>query len=221
MRSVKVLPVVVGLAVCTAGAVFYKWYKSRDSNADVVDSGPKRKRKPKLDKIEMVIDNETMPLVLGRNGNSIKSIEERHEVKIKFHEGSDGKQVCKITGAYENVMKAANVIDDVVKKAKNLNEELIIPKQAYLRINSALKEICRETTTKIRTSPDGLKDKNQRRLTISGAFANVRKAKQMIEERIRQDEIDSENEPKRERRFNQSNLSLSSSEENLPKCNFD
>lgn len=225
MRSAQVIPVVVGITLCTASAaILYKWFKTRDSSKDAVDGGSrgggsKRKRKPKLDKVEMTIDNETMPLVLGRNGNNVKSIEERHEVKITFHEKSDGKQLCEIAGAYENVLQAASVVDDVVKKSKNVTEELIVPKQAYLRISSTLSDICRETVTKIRNSNDGLKDKNLRRLEINGAFANVRKAKQMIEERVRQDEIDTE--ITREPRFNQRNSPVNSSDENLSKCNSD
>lgn len=221
MPSVKVLPVVVGITLCTAGAaMLYKWYKARDPGKDAVDGGgSKRKRKPKLDKVELTIDNETMPLVLGRNGNSIKSIEERHKVEITFHEKSDGKQLCEITGAYENVLQAANVVGDVVKKSKNLTEELVISKQSYSRISSTIQEICRETATQIRNSNEGLKDKDQRRLQITGAFTNVRKAKQMIEERVRQNEIDTE--IKREPRFNQRNSPVNSSEENLSKCNSD
>lgn len=220
MRSVQVLPVVVGITLCTASAaLFYKWYKTRNPGKDAVD-GSKRKR-IKLDKVEIQIDNETMPLVLGRNGNSIKSIEERHDVKITFREKTDGKQVCEITGAYENVIQAATVVGDVVKKSKNLTEDLIIPKQAYLRISSTLSDICRETATQIRNSKNGLKDKNLRRLEISGSFANVRKAKQMIEERVRQDTVERENETKREPRFNQRNSPVNSSEESLSKCNSD
>lgn len=148
MRSVQAA--VVGITLCTASAaIFYIWHKSRDSSKDAVDGGggggSKRKRKPKLDKVEMIIDNETMPLVLGRNGNNLKSVEERHDVKITFHEKADGKQLCQITGAYENVLKAASVVDDAVKNSKDVTEELIVPKQAYLRIHSALSDICRET----------------------------------------------------------------------------
>lgn len=218
MRSVQVLPVVVGITLCTA--LIYKWYKTRNPNKDAVD-GSKQKCKPKLDTIEMVIDNETMPLVLGRNGNSIKSIEERHEVKITFRDKADGKQMCQITGCYVNVMQAATAVDDVVKKSKNLTEELIIPKQAYLRISSTLSDICRDTATKIRNSKDGLMDNNQRRLEITGAFANVRKAKQMIEERMLQDTVDREHDTKREPRFNQKNSPVNSSMESLSKCNSD
>lgn len=222
MRSALVLPTVVGITLCTASAAaIYIWCKNRDSSKDAVDGGggSKRKRKPKVDKVEMTIDNETMPLVLGRNGNNIKSIEERHEVKITFQEKSDGKQLCQIVGAYENVLQAANAVDDAVKKSKNVTEELIVPKQTYLRIHSALSEICRETVTKLRNSKEGLKDKNQRRLEINGPFANVRKAKQMIEERIRQDEVDTE--ITREPRFNQRNSPVNSSDENLSRSNSD
>lgn len=223
MRGAQVLPAVVGITLCTAAvAIFFTWCKIRDgSGKDAVDGGgSKRKRKPKVDKkVEMLIDNDAMPLVLGRNGNSIKSIEERHDVKITFSEKSDGKQLCEIEGAYENVMQAANIIGDEVKKSKKFTDELIIPKEEYLRISSTLSEICRETITKIRNSNEGLKDKNLRRLEINGAMANVRKAKQMLEERIRQNKIDTE--ITREPRFNQRNSPVNSSDENLSKCNSD
>lgn len=226
MRSAKVLPVVVAITlglVGTAygGTVIYNWYKARAPSRDAVAGAAKRKRKPKTEKVEMIIENETMPLVLGRNGSNIKSIEDRHQVKISFEDKNDGKHICKIEGEYTNVMKAVNAVSDEAKKSKSVTEELIIPRQAYLRINSTLSDICRDTTTKINISKEKMKDNSQRRLEISGQFPNVRKAKQLIEERVYQDSIDGENDIRREPRFNQTNSPVHSSDENLPKCNSD
>lgn len=224
MRNVQVLPVVVGITLCTASAaLFYKWYKTRNSNKDAVD-GPSRKRKPnKLETVAMTIENDVMPLVLGRNGNTIKSIEERCSVKITFRDKDKEKQLCEITGLYENVMKASTAIGDEVKKGKSCTEELIIPKSTYTRIWShILMDICRETATTIRNKT-GLKDKNLRQLEITGAFGNVQKAKRLIEGQVRQDSADRENETKREPRYNQRNSPINSSMESLNKqsCNSD
>lgn len=224
MRNAQVLPVVVGITLCTASAaLFYKWYKTRNSSQDAVDGGP-RKRKPKQpSKVEMMIETDMMPLVLGRNGNNIKSIEERHSVKITFREKDKEKQVCEISGLYENMMKASTAISDEVKKGRSLTEEIVIPKTTCTRISSQiLRDICRETATQIRNK-GGLKDKNLRQLEITGAFMNVQKAKRMIEEQVREDSMHREHETKREPRYNQKNSPINSSMESLSKqsCNSD
>lgn len=223
MRNVQVLPVVVGLTLCTASAaLFYKWYKTRSSSQDVVD-GPKKRKPKQPSKVEMIIETEMMPLVLGRNGNNIKSIEERYSVKVSFREKDKEKQVCEISGLYENMMKASTAICDEVKKGRSLTEEIVITKATYQRISSKiLQSICRETATEIRNIA-GLKDKNLRQLTIKGAFMNVQKAKRLIEDEVRQDSLNREHETKREPRFNHRNSPINSSMESLTKqsCNSD
>lgn len=218
MKNVQVLPVVVGITLCTASAaLFYKWYKTRDSKKDAVDGAPRKRKPNKTNKIEINISNDTMPLVLGRNGNNIKSIEERCAAKITFRNKDNENQVCEVSGPYENVMKAATAINDEIKKSKSITEELVIPKSTYIRISShILRDICHSTAATIRLN-SGLKDKNLRQLEITGSFGSVQKAKRLIEEQVRKDTVERENEIKREPRYNQRNSPINSSMESLSK----
>lgn len=216
MRNIQILPIVVGITLCTASAaIFYKWYESRSSNKDAVD-GVSRKRKPnKKEKVEIPVENEMMPLLVGRNGITLKSIEERCSVEISFRDDGKGKNICQISGFYENVMKASTAINDELKKGKNCTEELIIPKATYTRICShILRDICLETATQVRNKA-GLKDKNKRQMEIKGSFKNVQKARRLIEEQVRIDSDERENEIQREPRYNQRNSPINSSMENI------
>lgn len=227
MRNVQVLPVAVGITLCTVSvALFYKWYSTKNTK-DEVDgaprlklSGKEKRAKKRTEKIELTISNEKLPMVIGRAGANIKSIEEKTSAKIEFRDKDDKNQLCTITGPYENVMKAVNLINDEIKRSECVKEEIIILKSTYDKINfKILKEICRDTGTKIRLS--GLKDKNRRQLEISGPIANVQKAKRSIEEYERQHKIDLENDTKREPRYSQKNSPINSSMESLSKqsCN--
>lgn len=227
MRSVQVLPVAVGITLCTVSvALFYKWYSTKNIK-DVVDgapqpklSGKEKRAKKRTEKIELTISNEKLPVVIGRAGANIKSIEEKTNAKIEFRDKDDKNQLCTITGPYENVMKAANLINDEIKRSECVKEEIIILKSTYDKINfKILKEICRDTGTKIRLS--GLKDKNRRQLEISGPIVNVQKAKRCIEEYEHQHKIDLENDTKREPRYSPKISPTNSSMESLSKqsCN--
>lgn len=233
MKNVQVLPVVVGITLCTASAaLFYKWYKLRNAPQDSVDGVSRRpkwkaKAQSKSTKIDVTIPNETLQLVMGRSGANIKAIEERTGVKISFRDKDGKSQICEISGLYENVMQAANSINDEIKRSQSVTEDIIIPKSTHEKISlKILRDICHDTATKIRIE-GGLEDKTLRKVNITGTFPNVQKAKRLIEDQVRQDHIDREAESKREPRYNSknspnNNSPMNSSVESLAKqsCNF-
>lgn len=224
MKNAQVLPVVVGITLCTASAaLFYKWYKTRNAKQDVVDGPPRPRFKPKPKqkqnetKIDVTIPNETVQLVMGRSGANIKSIEERCGVKITFRDKDGKTQICEITGTYESVMQAATSVNDEIRRAQCVTEDVVIPKSTHEKISlKILKDICHQTATKIRID-GGLEDKTKRKLEITGSFPNVQKAKRLIEEQVRLDAVERENKPKREPRYNQKNSPINSSVESLSK----
>lgn len=226
MKNVQVLPVVVGLTLCTASAaLFYKWYKTRNEAQDQVDGArrPKWKAKTlsKSTKIDVTIPNDTLQLVMGRAGANVKAIEERTGVKISFRDKDGQSQICEISGPYESVMQAASSINDEIKRSQCVTEDIIIPKTTHEKISlKILRDICHDTVTKIRIE-GGLEDKSMRKVNITGTFPNVQKAKRLIEDQVRQDLIDRETESKREPRYSQKNSPINSSMESLTKqsCN--
>ncbi|XP_055299658.1 tudor and KH domain-containing protein homolog isoform X2 [Sitodiplosis mosellana] len=202
MKNVQVLPVVVGITLCTASAaLFYKWYKTRNAPQDRVDGASPRpkwkaKTQSKNTKIDVTIPNDTLQLVMGRAGANVKAIEERTGVKISFRDKDGQNQFCEITGPYESVMKAASSINDEIKRSQSVTEDIIIPKSTHEKISlKILRDICHETATKIRIE-GGLEDKTMRKVNITGTFPNVQKAKRLIEDQVRQDLIDRETESK-------------------------
>lgn len=228
MKNAQVLPVVVGITLCTASAaLFYKWYKTRNTKQDVVDGAPrpkfklKGKQKQTNTKVDVTIPNDTVQLVMGRSGANIKSIEERSGVKITFRDKDGNSQICEITGTYESVMQAAGAVNDEIRRSQCVTEDVVIPKTTHEKISlKILKEICHQTATKIRID-GGLEDKTKRKLQITGSFPNVQKAKRLIEEQVRLDAAELKNECKREPRHNQKTSPINSSMESLSKqsCN--
>lgn len=225
MRNGKLLPVAVGIALCTASvALFYKWYKMRSSTSDEVDGAPNSKMKPKrienhFTKVESTISNDKVPIILGRLGANVKSIEERTNAKIQFREKDEANQICEISGQYEDVMKAADVVKDELTRSQSQTEEMIIPTSAHKKIcrqsGKVLHDICQRSFTQIHIDA-GITDKNARRLLITGSLANIQKAKKLIAEKVRQDTEEQEAESKREPRYTSRGPSASTSLESLP-----
>lgn len=152
---------------------------------------------------------------MGRSGANVKSIEERTGAKITFREKEAGFQMCEIVGQYEDVMKAAKLVDTDIKRFENITDELLIPSSEKTSMKN-LQVICRETFTSVCIAP-GPADKNKRKIIIKGSFPNVQKAKRKIEEIVRQEIVNREVEKNREPRHNQKNSSTNSSMESLSK----
>lgn len=213
MKPTQVLPVLVGLSLCGASAaLLYVWYKTKDEQKDEVDSAPggnlfakfKTKGKEKVTKVECTIANDLLPLVLGRGGANIKSIEDSTNTKIEFREKDAKNQVCEISGAYENVMKAANLVKEEASRSANVTDEMIVPQSAYSKIigrfGKTLQDICRKSLTQIHIDAGVYGDQSTRRVVITGSRANVNMAKRLIEEKVREDAEEQGVENKREPR---------------------
>lgn len=209
MQSVKTVPILVSLSLCGAGAaLLYVWYRSRETNKDEVDSrkiGPVTKAKKKqLTKVECTISNDVVPLVIGRSGANIKSIEDQTNTKILFRKKDDTHQMCEINGLYEDVMKAANLVKEQASRSTNITEEMVIPSSAYTKLiekcGKTLQDICRRSQAQVRIDAGINVDKTLRRVLITGPKINVSMAKRLIEEKVAEDMKEKEAEMKREPR---------------------
>lgn len=218
MKGFHALPILVGLSLCSASAaILYIWFKTKNSENDEVDGGgvPVKKLKSSklnvgsknnktITKIESEIANDVVPLVLGRNGTNIKSIENQTHTKITFRRKDDAHQVCEISGQYENVMKAADLVKLEASRSSNVTEELDVPQSAYCKIigskGNTLKEICRQSQAQVRINASATGDKSVRRIMITGSRSHVNTAIQLIEEKIREDATERDAENKREPR---------------------
>lgn len=226
-NATQVLPVVIGITLCTASAaLFYQWYRTRKSKRDELDglSGlPYKSNKKSNENVEInsIISDDNVTLIQGRAGATLKSIEERTNVQITFQplKDTDNHQTCKINGEYDNVMKACNLIKDELARSNNVTEEILIASEAFKLIcrqgRKILHDVCQKSLAKIRIESGACGKDSTRRLIITGSKFNVQKAKQMIEEKIREDNDEKKVETKREPRFSQKGSSTSTSNESL------
>lgn len=202
-----IIPLVIGVSLCSASAVLlYIWYKTKDRE-DETDSPSPTPKSTKNTRVECVISNNIVPLVVGRGGANIKSIEEKTNTQIRFKAKDDKSQICEINGKTENVKKAVELINVHASPPPNLTEEMLVPQSVCGKIigrcGEALQEICRKSQAKVHIDAGDRTDGETRRVLITGTRAHVNMAKSLIEEKIRIDKESRENvEVKREPRGN-------------------
>lgn len=200
-----IIPLVVGVSLCSASAVLlYIWYKTKDKK-DAKDAPASKSRK--ITKVECVIPNNIVPVVVGRGSANIKSIEAKTNTQILFKPKDEYNQICEISGRIEDVKKAVELINVQASPPPNLTEEMFVPQTAYGKIigrcGEALQEICRKSQAKVHIDAGDRPDGEMRRLWITGTRAHVNMAKSLIEEKVRIDENSRKNlEVKREPRGN-------------------
>lgn len=219
MKGLQILPVVVGLSLCTASAgLLYVWLKTRNNERDEVDCGqPVLKSKSKssvasrsssssrqVTKVESEIANDVVPLVLGRNGAHVKSIENVTHTKITFRRKDDTHQVCEISGQYEDVMKAVGLVNAEANRSSNVTEELSVSQSAYCKIigrgGKTLQDICRRSQAQVHINAAATNDKGVRRILVTGQRAHVNVAIRLIDEKVNEDANERDAENKREPR---------------------
>lgn len=228
-KNLQTVPLLVGLSLCGASAaILYVWYKSKNSSRDQTDSrprGPLTRAKlagQKASKVECAVSNDVVPLIIGRNGTNVKSIEDQTNTKILFRRKDDAQQVCEISGTYENVMKAANLIKEQASRSTNVTDEVSVSHAAFAKVfgryGKTLQEICRKSHTQVHIDSGLAADKSSRRVLITGSRANVNLAKRLIDEKIAEDAEEREAEIKREPRHTpRSGPSSAVSLESLPR----
>lgn len=203
-----IIPIVIGVSLCSASAVlFYIWFKTKDREDDTSSPLKPTIKSTKNTKVECVVPNNVVPLVVGRGGANIKSIEGKTNTQIRFKAKDDSNQICEISGKLENVKKAAELINIQASPPPNITEEMFVPQTAYGKIigrcGEALQEICRKSQAKVHIDAGDRTEGDMRRLCITGTRAHVNIAKSLIEEKIRIDKESRQNlEVKREPRGN-------------------
>lgn len=222
-----IMPLIVGLSLCSASAVLmYIWYKNKDQDEDTVDAVRKN-----VTKLECVIPNTIVPLVVGRAGANVKAIEAKTQTLIRFRENNENSQVCEISGSSAaNVQRAAELVKQEASPPPIITEELSVPQTACGKIigrcGETLHEICRKSMAKVYVesgSRGGGGDGQTRIIKITGTRANVNIARTLIEENVRRDEemrrSVEETEAKREPRGRGGALSAASSHSSIRSSN--
>lgn len=200
------LPLVVGLSLCGASAVLlYIWYKTKDQDIDESPNASPAKLKRET-KVECVIPNSIVPLVVGRNGVNLKAIEEKTKTVIRFRPKDDNNQICEISGFIENVQVAVELVKQEASPPPNITEEMYVQRNSCGKIigrcGEVLQEICRKSMAKVHVDSGDRNDGITQRILITGTRAHVNIARALIEEKIEKYENESryDNELRREPR---------------------
>ncbi|KAM7351323.1 tudor and KH domain containing protein papi isoform 1-T3 [Cochliomyia hominivorax] len=229
---------ILGFGLCTlGGAMLYAYFKTRDEEEEQQENDKKSLGKlppkkqvmkpapPKEVKIELKIENVHVPLVAGRQGANLKSIEEKTLTKIHFRDKDDSSKICEITGYPDNVKEARSLLLKEIERAPIVKEEIYVPQSVCGKImgrcGEAMQEICRISLAKVSIDA-GVRSANTRRITITGNRQQVNIARKLIEDKIEEDEllrkVVEEAEQKREPRrspTNSVNSSMYSSQTSL------
>jgi tudor domain-containing protein 2 len=189
----SVLPIAAG--ILGVGALIYIYLKQRDKDKD-------KKKKPtqnatsddndeSVEVLEFQVENNQVPIIVGRNSVNLKSIEEKTRTIIRFRECDGDNQMCMIKGQADDVKLAKQLIDVEKTKPSVITDELLVPTSSCGKIEgycgSVLHEICQKSSAKVWVDPGARKVQGEnRRVLISGTKEQVEMAKKLIEEKIKE-----------------------------------
>ncbi|XP_055386416.1 tudor and KH domain-containing protein homolog [Condylostylus longicornis] len=202
MIRTPALNIIVGVsAFSLAGIIMYIWYKNRDDEEDELDSPNDIKNDKKIKNgtnqkditIKMVIPNDKVPIIVGRGGANLKSIESKATVIITFKDKDDHNQFCEIRGTTDAVNLAKELLSKEMNRSLNVKEEIFVPQSACGKIigrcGESLQEICRKSLAKVSVdSGDRAGENSTRKIVITGNRGQVDVAKKLIEEKVKEDE---------------------------------
>lgn len=189
----SVLPIAAG--ILGVGALIYIYLKQRDKkkkpNSEDNNDGGDIVRDT-VETLEFQVENNFVPLIVGRNSVNLKSIEEKTKTIIRFRECGDDHQMCTIKGKVNNVKLAKQLIEVEKTKPSVITDELLVPTSSCGKIEgycgSVLHEICQKSSAKVWVDP-GTRKVNQgehRRVLITGLREQIELAKKLIEEKIKE-----------------------------------
>ncbi|CAH1406294.1 unnamed protein product [Nezara viridula] len=132
--------------------------------------------------------------LIGRAGTNIKELQERTKTKIFFKniEGDQNYKICKIVGEKENVEEAKNLIIEFIDPKDSEALEMWVPQSAIGliigRCGDNIRKISLSTNTKITVDRYKVADSNKKLVVIKGKSPNVAAAKELIENKIKEDD---------------------------------
>ncbi|XP_059617572.1 tudor and KH domain-containing protein homolog [Phlebotomus argentipes] len=220
-----VLPMLLGISICgISGALIYAYLRKRDAakkparGASDAQTLPDGVGAPPTVSVEVLVRNDVVPLIVGREGGSLRAIEEKTKTRISFRDKDDSSQMCTISGEAAAVKDAQKIVKQLASRPLTITEEVVVPQSACGKIigrcGEALQEICRKSQAKVSVESGDRGDGTKRCVMISGTQAQVNTAKVLIEEKVREDaearRVLEKREPRLNHRSGGSNSSNSS-----------
>lgn len=194
MKSTAVLPLAAG--ILGVGALIYIYYRQRDKDKKKKtshndDNNGMSFLNDTIETLEFKVPNTQVPLIVGRNSVTLKSIEDKSGTKIRFREGDEENQICSIKGKSSNVKIAKELVDVEGAKPTVITEELMVSTLSCGKIEgycgSVLSEICQKSSAKVWIDPGTRKVQGEnRRVLITGTAEQVELAKKLIDKKIKE-----------------------------------
>jgi tudor domain-containing protein 2 len=178
----SIIPVAAG--ILSVGALIYLYMRRREKDK-------KREGSDSSEVLEFVVKNQQVPAIVGRNSVVLKAIEEKTQTQIRFRESDDDHQICSIKGKPSDVKIAKQLIDAESSKPCVITDEILVPISSCGKIEgycgSVLHEICSKSSAKVWVDPGSRKQQAEtRRVLITGTEDQVKLAKKLIEEKIKE-----------------------------------
>lgn len=184
MKS-SLIPIAAG--ILSVGVFVFLYLKRREKEKRDNNENYKKSN----EKLEFNVDVQQVLSLVGRNSVILKTIENDTRTEIKFRE-IDGCKVCCIKGNLEDIKSAKYYLDIELTKPVVITEELEVPTLSCGKIEgysgSVLLEICFKSSAKVWIDPGSRKPNSEtRRVLITGTTEQVALAKELIEQKIKDD----------------------------------
>ncbi|ALC40135.1 papi [Drosophila busckii] len=232
----------LGFGLCSLGsAMLYAYFKSRNEDKDTdeqqkprnksnaaINAKPQQQTQQKAKEIcqKIVVDNDHVPLIIGRAGANLKQIEEKTGAKIRLRDKDNAHKFCDITGQPEAVKAARALLIREIERAPIVKVELQIPQRLANKLNARngelLQDISRSSLAKLNIDPNGRQGKAK--VSLVGNQKQVNIARKLLEDQIEEDEqsrrtmeeLEQQREPRRSpTSFSMGSSSLYSSQTSL------
>ncbi|KAH8413005.1 hypothetical protein KR009_007383 [Drosophila setifemur] len=192
----------LGFGLCSlGGAMLYAYFKNRADDEEEQDSNNRRQasrsaaqtqeQKPQKEVcLKIVVENEHVPLIMGRGGSNIKLIEEKTTAKIRLRDKDSGHKFCDITGVPDAVKAARVLLIKEIERAPLVKVELQVPQRLINKLNTRggelIQEIRGSSLAKLSIDLNGRNGKAK--ITIVGNQKQVNIARKMLDDQIEEDE---------------------------------
>ncbi|CAH0388599.1 unnamed protein product [Bemisia tabaci] len=141
--------------------------------------------------IEVRVPKESIGIVIGRGGSTIKSIQQKSETRINFKDDENQEyRTCIIRGTPETAQLAESMILEVIKNQPLVEtEEIWVPKSAIGIIigkgGENIKAMSSMSLAKISVASSANYDTNpESKIKIQGTFEQIELAKTLIAEKV-------------------------------------
>ncbi|XP_017858547.1 PREDICTED: tudor and KH domain-containing protein [Drosophila arizonae] len=191
----------LGFGLCSLGsAMLYAYFKSRNDDKDETgtkertEGGPEQMQQQKQQQkeicLKIVVDNDHVPLIIGRGGANIKLIEEKTGAKIRLRDKDNSHKFCDINGLPDAVKAARVMLIKEIERAPIVKMELLVPQRLANRISGRggeiIQEISRASLAKLSIDLNGRNGKAK--ISIVGNQKQVNIARKLLDDQIEEDE---------------------------------